>query len=134
MTDDRFGLDALTTVQIAQMVNVDEKHIQIVLSYARHCNLETVANLFNISKAEASIIVRATTPVLFEWAKERNKFHEAMVNHPNNRCSYLSEDIIGSVDTVPIYVVAYEDGYQPKYEHYVIKFLVVTSHTGFILA
>ena len=37
------------------------------------------------------------------------------------------------MDTVPIHVTACDHCFQPKYQAHVLKFLVVTSHTGFIL-
>ena len=37
------------------------------------------------------------------------------------------------MDTVPILITACDNCYQPKYEAYALKFLVVTSNTGFIL-
>ena len=60
-------------------------------------------------------------------------FHDFILRDKNNKVPYFDESIIGSVDTVPIYVSTYLNGYQPKYQHDVVKFLVVISHTGFIL-
>ena len=100
--------------KIAQNLIIEEEYVQITLAYARHCNYDTVAAMFSKTGDEVGLIVRATTPRLYEWAMARNTFLDEIVKHPKNRISYLPANIIGSVDTVPIYVTMYDDGYQPK--------------------
>ena len=60
---------------------------------------------------------------LHNWARSKVQFSDCILKHPNNKVPYFEDAIIGSVDTVPVYVKAYQNGYQPKYAADVVKFL-----------
>jgi len=132
--DPRFGLPPFVLDKLVAKTGIKREDLEILFAYAVMCNYKKVAAAFpDMDVNKVADCVRVTLPHLFEWAKQQVRFHECIIKHPSNRISYLAENIIGSVDTVPIYVFAYPHGYQPKYQAYVVKFLVVVSHTGYIL-
>ena len=134
--DDRTGLSDFVILLICSQTGMLEIVIGVLFSYARQCvrcNLRTVGHFYDISERRVwDITVNHSLP-LHNWARSKLQFHDFILKHANNKVPYFDESIIGSVDTVPVYVTAYPNGYQPKYQHDVVKFLVVISNTGFIL-
>ena len=41
---------------------------------------------------------------LHNWARSKVQFSDCILKHPNNKVPYFEDAIIGSVDTVPVYV------------------------------
>ena len=128
--DERTGLSDLVLSQICAQTGLDDRTVRVLFSYARHCSLNTVKHFYSISERDVWEILVNDSLTLNNWARSKLKFHDFILKHKNNKVPYFEESIIGSVDTVPVYVTAYPNGFQPKYKHDVVKFLVVISHTG----
>ena len=131
--DERTGLSDLVVSLICSQTKLPDLNVRVLFCYARHCCIKSVMHFYNIGERIVWEILVNDGLTLHNWARSKVQFSDCILKHPNNKVPYFEDAIIGSVDTVPVYVKAYQNGYQPKYAADVVKFLVVISHTGYIL-
>ena len=72
-------------------------------------------------------LVRVGMTYLNGAMREISELH---FTHPNNHVPHFPADVVGGVDTFPIFCLRKKHRNQPKYKHAVVKFQSYVSHLG----
>lgn len=131
------GIPKPVLCELSKAYNLSEDDLFAALSLLRY-NLTWPA-LSNIMRARTKIgwsersCERKVARIFVTLSTSGLINLDPLTQRENDLSPLLGKNVIGSIDTVPVYCEQERDGhlYQPKYSHAVWKFIVLTSHTGF---